>query len=82
MVRTITLLDLKGKIKNGILFLLDAALGGIAVVITLIVLWLIKVLQGIFYIAVGAVMFYFMAGFIAWIACGLLAALGHAYLRY
>jgi hypothetical protein len=47
-----------------------------------IVLWLLKILQGIYFLVLGAIAFYFIAGGIGLICCFFFGMLGHLYLGH
>lgn len=68
------------KIKNAGLSLAESVLGIIYMIGVFIVLWVFKILQGIYFLVIGAIAFYFIAGSIGLILCFVLSRLGHAYL--
>ena len=70
------------KIKNTGLSLAEGILGIIYMIGVFIALWVFKILRGIYFLVLGAIAFYFIAGSIGLILCFVLSRLGHAYLGH
>lgn len=70
------------KIKNAGLSMAEGLLGIIYMIGVFIVLWVFKILQGIYFLILGSIAFYFIAGSIGLILCFVLSRLGHAYLGH
>jgi len=70
------------KSKNAGDFLADSILGLVYMLGVFIVLWLLKILQGIYFLVLGAIAFYFIAGGIGLICCFFFGMLGHLYLGH
>jgi len=70
------------KSKNAGDFLADSILGVVYMLVVFIALWICKIFQGIYFLVLGAIAFYFIAGGIGLLCCFVFGMLGHLYLGH
>ena len=70
------------KSKNAGAFLADSILGVIYMLVVFVALWICKIFQGIYFLVLGAIAFYFIAGGIGLLCCFVFGMLGHLYLGH
>jgi len=74
--------NFKQKVKNIGLYFADSVLGIIYMILVFVGLWIFKIARGIYFLVLGAIVFYFLAGTIGLILCFVLSRLCHAYLGH
>ena len=74
--------NFKQKVKNIGLYFADSVLGIIYMILVFVGLWIFKIARGIYFLVLGGIVFYFLAGTIGLILCFSLSLLGHAYLGH
>ena len=74
--------DITQKTKNVGLDFVTSILGVMYMFLVFIGLGIFKILQGTYFLILGAIAFYFIAGTIGLILCFFLGMLGHAYLGH